>query len=673
MMLPPTTHTPGRTAVGLAAVNLALPDEAATTELTSFCDVLLRSLATSETSAPALQTRSAVATATRRPQATEAVDPADAGAALAASLLTPQTVIAPAAAKAGASLLEGPANANNGTAGMAAADSLAREPQAGRYELSTDHASLTPVLLNTRQAPGLTLPRLASTIKASADSIEPEQLAAPTAHTTPADLLQTAPADLIQTAPEGHHELHNELHSVNFQPEVTAPALPPAELTLMSVSTGSRETRFIQGPATAGLAPAEPRSAPVRLGPDDAPHAKPLTDDTVQSQPDRVALAATRASLTSDNAVTLRSPALPAHDAAPALPGRDAAHAVPTPDASPTLPSRDRSPALRAPDPLPATSLNPMTADASLSPASAAIIRSTQRPANVGDTARPSRSDVQTDVNSGAGQEAAIQADPGVRPVAATRLTATPRSPAAESARQPVPAMAGLALHIKQPEPPPVTPLNLESTEHDAISTGATPTPQPQGNPDSTGAASATFTTPTVPLHHANPPMIDNSPLHLSRNVADTPVSYASLSAPLGSEGWDKALSQQVLRLHSSGHQVTELELSPPGLGPLKITLDLNDRQMQLTFVSEHASVRAAVEAAVPELRSSLAHSGISLGSTSVNSDRPPPSTFGQPQGHASGQRGYPREGAPDRSSDPVRAHTASARPRHGDSIDTYA
>lgn len=147
------------------------------------------------------------------------------------------------------------------------------------------------------------------------------------------------------------------------------------------------------------------------------------------------------------------------------------------------------------------------------------------------------------------------------------------------------------------------------------------------------------------------------------------------LAPEVGSQGWDKALSQQMVNLGKAGHQITELQLNPPGLGPLKVTLDLNDHQMQLTFVSNHASVRAAVEAAVPQLRATLADSGISLGNTSVSAESQPQTqnTFSQGQGRASDHRAYPNLSLPESASPVAQAVTATRRPGAGLAVDTYA
>jgi len=165
-------------------------------------------------------------------------------------------------------------------------------------------------------------------------------------------------------------------------------------------------------------------------------------------------------------------------------------------------------------------------------------------------------------------------------------------------------------------------------------------------------------------------------PGSLSASNAPSPVAAAMLTPDIGSSEWGKALGQQVTHLSTADQQVAELQLNPPGLGPLKVTLSLVDQQMQAAFVSAHASVRAAVEAALPQLRIQLAESGISLGQTSVGSESQPQTAFANGQEDSSSPS--PRASLRSRDADmaalfftpPV---AVQRRPGHGLRIDTYA
>ncbi|MGG8221804.1 flagellar hook-length control protein FliK [Klebsiella aerogenes] len=111
------------------------------------------------------------------------------------------------------------------------------------------------------------------------------------------------------------------------------------------------------------------------------------------------------------------------------------------------------------------------------------------------------------------------------------------------------------------------------------------------------------------------------------------------LNAQLGSPEWQQALSQQVLMFHRNGQQSAELRLHPQELGALQITLQLDDKQAQLHIASAHGQVRAAVEAAMPQLRHALAESGINLGQSSVGGEATP--QWQQQNGNGEGRASY--------------------------------
>jgi len=123
-----------------------------------------------------------------------------------------------------------------------------------------------------------------------------------------------------------------------------------------------------------------------------------------------------------------------------------------------------------------------------------------------------------------------------------------------------------------------------------------------------------------------------------------TPI--LSVEPSVGSAAWGKAIGHQVLRMTAAGYQVAELNLNPAGLGPLKVTLTMGDNQAQAMFASAHESVRKALEVALPQLRTSLADHGISLGQASVGAQSHPSpgqgGAFGQPQQESPRQADYP-------------------------------
>lgn len=102
---------------------------------------------------------------------------------------------------------------------------------------------------------------------------------------------------------------------------------------------------------------------------------------------------------------------------------------------------------------------------------------------------------------------------------------------------------------------------------------------------------------------------------------ASVPVAAPVISAPLGSSEWQQTISQNITLFTRQGKQSAELRLHPEDLGQVQISLKIDDNQAQLQMVSPHSHVRAALEAALPVLRTSLAESGIELGQSSISSE----------------------------------------------------
>lgn len=130
--------------------------------------------------------------------------------------------------------------------------------------------------------------------------------------------------------------------------------------------------------------------------------------------------------------------------------------------------------------------------------------------------------------------------------------------------------------------------------------------------------ASAQAITPTA-LHHS----VNMTPATPSVNAAPlaSPASAPLLNAPLGSNEWQQALGQQVLMFTRNGQHQAELRLHPQDLGAIQISLRLDDNQAQLHMAAAHSQVRAALEAALPHLRTALAESGIQLGQSSIGGE----------------------------------------------------
>lgn len=121
----------------------------------------------------------------------------------------------------------------------------------------------------------------------------------------------------------------------------------------------------------------------------------------------------------------------------------------------------------------------------------------------------------------------------------------------------------------------------------------------------------------------------------------------ALLNQALGTPAWQQGLSQQLSYFTRNGIHDAELRLHPDDLGKLKINLRLNNDQVQLHFITENHQVSAALEAAMPHLRTSLAESGINLGHSSVGAESSSSwNLFSQSEGSSS--HSFLEDGAPE-------------------------
>lgn len=92
------------------------------------------------------------------------------------------------------------------------------------------------------------------------------------------------------------------------------------------------------------------------------------------------------------------------------------------------------------------------------------------------------------------------------------------------------------------------------------------------------------------------------------------------VATPMGQRGWDQAVSQQVSWLVRDQLQSASLSLNPPHLGPIQVTLQLDQQQATVQFVSAQPEVRQALQDALPALRAMLGQAGIELGQADVGS-----------------------------------------------------
>lgn len=168
------------------------------------------------------------------------------------------------------------------------------------------------------------------------------------------------------------------------------------------------------------------------------------------------------------------------------------------------------------------------------------------------------------------------------------------------------------------------------------------------------------------------------APAHTAQATAAAAAARPVIAPNVADSQWSQALGQQMVRLSTQGNQTAELDLNPPNLGPLKVVLNVVNDQAQAQFVSPHQAVRAAVEAALPQLRTSMAEAGIQLGQTSVGADSfAQANSGGQQQQQQQRQAGNGSFGQAmnfgNEPATPVAATPRTPRPLARGEVDTFA
>lgn len=104
---------------------------------------------------------------------------------------------------------------------------------------------------------------------------------------------------------------------------------------------------------------------------------------------------------------------------------------------------------------------------------------------------------------------------------------------------------------------------------------------------------------------------------------ASPTTAVPTLQTPVTNPDWAKNLGQQLVNFHLKGDQNVQLHLNPSNLGPMSITLNVNEHlQATAHFSSHSAQVRSALEQGLAQLRDSMSQQGITLGEASVGEQR---------------------------------------------------
>ena len=102
-----------------------------------------------------------------------------------------------------------------------------------------------------------------------------------------------------------------------------------------------------------------------------------------------------------------------------------------------------------------------------------------------------------------------------------------------------------------------------------------------------------------------------------------TPNQPAPITTPLNEPSWPHDFGNRIVWLAKNDQQVAQININPPQLGPVQISISLNGDLASATFTSPHPEVRQAINDSLPQLREMLSAAGISLGQANVGSQMP--------------------------------------------------
>jgi flagellar hook-length control protein FliK len=118
-------------------------------------------------------------------------------------------------------------------------------------------------------------------------------------------------------------------------------------------------------------------------------------------------------------------------------------------------------------------------------------------------------------------------------------------------------------------------------------------------------------------------------PLAAPRLVAPTVAKYqlegqpsvtqTRVNVPVGQPQWPSAVAERVMWMSSQRVTSAEIHLDPPELGPLQVRVTVNQEAASVTFSSQHAAVREALDLGAFRLREMFEAQGMDLANVDVS------------------------------------------------------
>ncbi|MGR9107793.1 MAG: flagellar hook-length control protein FliK [Gammaproteobacteria bacterium] len=130
-----------------------------------------------------------------------------------------------------------------------------------------------------------------------------------------------------------------------------------------------------------------------------------------------------------------------------------------------------------------------------------------------------------------------------------------------------------------------------------------------------------------------------HSPISERSDAGKTAI--LSLEKPLEDRAWQHDFTDRITWMAKNSMAGAELKINPPQLGPVEVRIQIDKEHMNVYFASHDASVREAIEAALPRLRESLGTQQLTLTNVDISNsfnEQPKHQPGGDNGGHPRGE-----------------------------------
>jgi flagellar hook-length control protein FliK len=139
----------------------------------------------------------------------------------------------------------------------------------------------------------------------------------------------------------------------------------------------------------------------------------------------------------------------------------------------------------------------------------------------------------------------------------------------------------------------------------------------------STGNETAIFAAEGNPGETSNASLasLASGNLAIKQSREGLSTDQSGIHTHLRESSWSQQFGEKIVWLAKNDQQSAQININPPELGPVQITLNLSGDQAKVTFASPHMEVRQAIENSLPQLKEMLSSAGINLGQTNVGAN----------------------------------------------------